>query len=101
MIGDVLVVVRSLRYRDARDAEAEIAESADAVGPTCRVVGVVRCWVAYGTPAVGADQIRESYRAGPCGSRDWGNGWGYRVSVSYHDLRGYGVLELVAETERE
>lgn len=55
--------------------------------------------VAHGVPAVGADQIRESYRQARVAL-----GIGQRMdmsgSVSYHDLRGYGVLELVADTDR-
>ena len=99
VIGDVLVVVRSLRYRDARDTEAEIAEFADAVSADLSRRRGRPVPVAHGTPAAGADQIRESYRQARV-ALGIGQRMGMSGSVSYHDLRGYGVLELVAETER-
>ncbi len=99
VIGDVLVVVRSLRYRDARDTEAEVAEFAEAVAEDLSRRRGRAVPVAHGSPAVGADQIRESYRQARVAL-----GIGQRMemsgSVSYNDLRGYGVLELVAETDR-
>ncbi|MFD6856060.1 PucR family transcriptional regulator [Rhodococcus sp. NPDC060090] len=99
VIGDALVVVRSLRYRDAPDIEAEIDEFAEAVSQDLSRRRGRPVPVAHGDPAVGADQIRESYRQARVAL-----GIGQRMdmsgSVSYHDLRGYGVLELVADTDR-
>ncbi len=99
VIGDALVVVRSLRYRDATDVEAEIDEFAEAVAQDLSRRRGRPVPVAHGVPAVGADQIRESYRQARVAL-----GIGQRMdmsgSVSYHDLRGYGVLELVADTDR-
>ncbi|TCN50838.1 sugar diacid utilization regulator [Rhodococcus sp. SMB37] len=99
VIGDALVVVRSLRYRDAPDIEAEIDEFAEAVSADLSRRRGRPVPVAHGVPAVGADQIRESYRQARVAL-----GIGQRMdmsgSVSYHDLRGYGVLELVADTDR-
>ncbi|MBH0121914.1 PucR family transcriptional regulator [Rhodococcus sp. NPDC003382] len=99
VIGDVLVVVRSLRYRDARDVEAEITEFAEAVSEDLSRRRGRPVPVAHGAPAVGADQIRESYRQARV-ALGIGQRMGMSGSVSYYDLRGYGVLELVAETDR-
>ncbi|MGV9716788.1 PucR family transcriptional regulator [Rhodococcus pyridinivorans] len=99
VIGDVLVVVRSLRYRDPSDVELEIAEYADAVSQDLSRRRVRPVPVAHGAPAVGADQIRESYRQARV-ALGIGQRLGMSGSVAYRDLRGYGVLELVAETDR-
>ena len=80
-------------------AEAEIAEFADAVSADLSRRRGRPVPVAHGTPAAGADQIRESYRQAR-EALGIGQRMGMSGSVSYHDLRGYGVLELVAETER-
>ncbi|UYP19273.1 helix-turn-helix domain-containing protein [Rhodococcus sp. Z13] len=99
VIDDVLVVVRSLRYREPRDVEAEIDEYAEAVAEDLSRRRGRPVPVAHGAPAGGADQVRESYRQARVAL-----GIAQRMdmsgSVAYHDLRGYGVLELVAETDR-
>jgi sugar diacid utilization regulator len=99
VIGDVLVVVRSLRSRDDREIEAEMDEYADAMARDAHQRSGRDAMVAHGVSAVGVDQIRESYRQGRVAL-----GISQRLrmtgSIAYRDLRGFGVLELVAETDR-
>lgn len=99
VIGDVLVVVRSLRSHDRRDVEAEIEKYAEAMALDLEDRRGRPVPVAHGAPAVGADEIRESYRQARV-ALGIGQRLGLSGAVSYRDLRGYGVLELVAETDR-
>lgn len=99
VIGDVLVVVRSLQARDDREIEAEMSEYAEAMACDARQRSGIDTRVAHGVSAVGVDQIRESYRQARVAL-----GIAQRLrmtgSIAYRDLRGFGVLELVAETDR-
>lgn len=99
VIGDVLVVVRTLRSdRDAEMAE-EMAGYAGAMADELERRRGQRAPVAYGRPARGPGEVREGYREARVAlaiARRL-----QRVgATSYQELRSFTVLAGVADTEQ-
>lgn len=98
VIGDVLVVVRTLRGEDAAAMRAEMAEYAEAMSGELQRRRGLCAPVAYGRPAFGAGEVRESYREARVAL-----GIARRLhrtgATSYQQLRGFTVLAQVAETD--
>ncbi|UGU30792.1 helix-turn-helix domain-containing protein [Mycolicibacterium smegmatis] len=98
VIGDVLVVVRTLRGEDAAAMRSEMAEYAEAMSGELQRRRGLPAPVAYGRPALGAGEVRESYREARVAL-----GIARRLhrtgATSYQQLRGFTVLAQVAETE--
>ncbi|BBY17523.1 PucR family transcriptional regulator [Mycolicibacterium litorale] len=98
VIGDVLVVVRTLRAGQATDMDTEMAEYARAMSLELEQRRGVTTVVAYGRPARGAAEVRESYRearvALAIARRLRRTG-----AVSYGELRSFTVLADVADTD--
>ncbi|TRW81839.1 PucR family transcriptional regulator [Mycolicibacterium sp. 018/SC-01/001] len=98
VIGDVLVVVRTLRGE--RDAErfAEMAHHATAMSDELERRRGKRAPVAYGRPAAGAGEVREAYREARVAL-----GIARRLQrvgpTSYQELRSFTVLAGVADTD--
>ena len=99
VIGDSVVVVRSIRARDHDLMEEEIDSYARAMATDIENRRGFRVAVAHGAAAVGADEIRESYRQSRV-TLGISKRLGRTGSVSYRELRSYGVLELVADSDR-
>lgn len=99
VIGDVLVVVRTLRSQDGAAMRAEMTEFAQAMSLELERRRGLRAPVAYGRPACGAGEVRESYREARVAL-----GIARRLNrtgaTSYQELRGFTVLAQVAETEQ-
>ncbi|MGV9800387.1 PucR family transcriptional regulator [Mycobacterium sp. NPDC003449] len=99
VIGDVLVVVRTLRSQDGAAMRAEMTEYAQAMSLELERRRGVRAPVAYGRPANGAAEVREGYREARVAL-----GIARRLhrtgATSYQDLRGFTVLAQVSETEQ-
>ncbi|MCV7288346.1 helix-turn-helix domain-containing protein [Mycolicibacterium wolinskyi] len=99
VIGDVLVVVRTLRSQDGPAMRAEMDEYAQAMSLELERRRGLRAPVAYGRPALGASEVRESYREARVAL-----GIARRLhrtgATSYQELRGFTVLAQVAETEQ-
>jgi sugar diacid utilization regulator len=98
VIGDVLVVVRTLRAEQDGAMVDEMAEYARAMSLELEKRRGQRAPVAYGRPARGAGDIRESYREARVAL-----GIARRLhrsgATSYRELRSYTVLAQVADTE--
>jgi sugar diacid utilization regulator len=99
VIGDVLVVVRTLRGEDDASLRQEVADYAQAMSLELERRRGLRETVAYGRPARGAGEVRQSYREARVAL-----GIARRLhrigAVSYQELRSFTVLEPVADTER-
>lgn len=98
VIGDVLVVIRSLRAAGTPDVDAEIEEYAHAMALDLETRSGQRIPVAHGRPAAGARDIAESYREARV-TLGIAQRLGLSGSVAYNDLRGFGVLAPVADAE--
>ncbi|MFZ2173209.1 MAG: helix-turn-helix domain-containing protein [Rhodococcus sp. (in: high G+C Gram-positive bacteria)] len=98
VIGDVLVVVRSLSTTDGPHVEREISEYAHAMSLDLENRLGQRIPVAHGRPSAGARDIGESYREARI---TLGIAQRLRLSgsVAYNDLRGFSVLARVTDTE--
>ncbi|OBB28605.1 PucR family transcriptional regulator [Mycolicibacterium peregrinum] len=98
VIGDVLVVVRTLRAEEITEMRREMAEYAQAMSLELERRRGLRAPVAYGRPARGAGEVRESYREARVAL-----GIARRLhrtgATSYQELRGFTVLAEVTETE--
>ena len=98
VIGDVLVVVRSLRSDNPPAMQDEIDEYARAMSIDLEQRRGLRVPVAYGRPARGASEIRESYREARVAL-----GIARRLhrtgATSYQELRAFAVLADVARTD--
>lgn len=98
VIGDVLVVVRTLRAEQDGAMVDEMADYARAMSLELEKRRGQRAPVAYGCPARGAGEIRESYREARVAL-----GIARRLhrsgATSYRELRSYTVLAQVADTE--
>jgi DNA-binding PucR family transcriptional regulator len=98
VIGDVLVVVRTLRSEEDGAMVEEMAEYAQAMSLELERRRGMRAPVAYGRPARGAGEIRESYREARVAL-----GIARRLhrtgSTSYRELRSFTVLAEIAGTE--
>jgi sugar diacid utilization regulator len=98
VIGDVLVVVRTLRSEQHAAMLEEMAEYAQAMSLELEKRGGARLPVAYGHPALGAGDVRETYREARVAL-----GIAQRLSragaTSYQELRSFTVLAQVADSE--
>lgn len=98
VIGDVLVVVRSLRHDGDAAMRAEMTEYADAMAAELEKRRGSSVAVAYGRPAHGAGDVSDSYREARVAlgiSRRLGR----TGATSYQQLRSFTVLADVADTE--
>jgi sugar diacid utilization regulator len=98
VIGDVLVVVRTLRGTD----DAAMREMADFAQSMCRELEQ-RCEAAvavtYGRPAHGASEVAVSYREARV-ALDIARRLGYTRAISYPELRSFVVLGEIADNKR-
>jgi sugar diacid utilization regulator len=98
VIGDVLVVVRTLRSEQDTEMLDEMAEYARAMSAELERRRGLRAPVAYGRPARGAGEVRESYREARVAL-----GIARRLhrtgATSYQELRSFTVLAQVADIE--
>ncbi|BCI51850.1 PucR family transcriptional regulator [Mycolicibacterium litorale] len=98
VIGDVLVVVRTLRAEQDAAMVEEMADYARAMSLELEQRRGVTTVVAYGRPARGASEVRESYREARVAL-----GIARRLrrigAVSYRELRSFTVLADVADTD--
>lgn len=98
VIGDVLVVVRTLRAGQPADMATEMADYARAMSLELEQRRGVTTVVAYGRPARGAAEVRESYREARVAL-----GIARRLrrigAVSYRELRSFTVLAEVADSD--
>ncbi|CAN5474283.1 helix-turn-helix domain-containing protein [soil metagenome] len=98
VIGDVLVVVRTLRGDQDATMLEEMAQYASAMSLELEKRGGLRIPVAYGRPARGAAEVREAYREARVAL-----GIARRLNragaTSYQELRSFTVLAQVADTE--
>ena len=100
VLGDVLVVVRTVRSTAPSEVDTEVADYAQAMAEELTARGHdVRSPVAYGAVAVGASQIRDSYREARV-ALGIASRMHLQGAVAYRDLRSYGVLEQIADTDR-
>ncbi|OCB48790.1 PucR family transcriptional regulator [Mycobacterium vulneris] len=99
VIGDVLVVVRTLRAEEPAGMRQEMAEYAEAMSLELERRRGLRAPVAYGRPARGASEVRESYREARVAL-----GIARRLhrtgATCYQELRGFTVLAQVTEAEQ-
>ncbi|MDH6197857.1 sugar diacid utilization regulator [Mycobacterium frederiksbergense] len=99
VIGDVLVVVRTLRAQESTDMRREMAEYAEAMSLELERRRGLPAPVAYGRPAHGAGEVRESYREARVAL-----GIARRLhrtgATSYQELRSFTVLAEATETEQ-
>ncbi|WP_458319526.1 PucR family transcriptional regulator [Mycolicibacterium brisbanense] len=98
VIGDILVVVRTLRSENPEAMREELTDYARAMSVELERRRGLREPVAYGRPACGAGEVRESYREARVAL-----GIARRLHrtgpTSYQELRGFTVLAQVAETQ--
>lgn len=98
VIGDVLVVVRTLRSEEDDAMVDEMAEYARAMSLELERRRGMRAPVAYGRPARGAGEIRESYREARVAL-----GIARRLhrtgATSYRELRSFTVLAEIAGSD--
>jgi sugar diacid utilization regulator len=99
VIGDVLVVVRSLRSEEPAAMHDEMAEYAREMSRELEQRRGLRAPVAYGRPALAASEVCESYREARVAL-----GIARRLrrtgATSYQQLRSFTVLAQVADTEQ-
>jgi len=97
VIGDVLVVVRTLRSEQDDAMREEMDEYARAMSTELERRRGMRAPVSYGRPARGAGEVRESYREARVAL-----GIARRLhrtgATSYQELRSFTVLAQVADT---
>jgi sugar diacid utilization regulator len=98
VIGDVLVVVRTLRGAD----DAAMREMADFARSMCHELEQ-RCEAAvavtYGRPAHSASEVAVSYREARV-ALDIARRLGYTRAISYPELRSFVVLGEIADNKR-
>ncbi|EOM75284.1 PucR family transcriptional regulator [Rhodococcus rhodnii] len=99
VLGDVLVVVRTVRADTATEIEAEVRRYAEAMANDLTVRGHSSSAVAFGAAAAGAARIRESYREARV-ALDIADRMHMSGAIAYRELRSFGVLEQIAESER-
>ncbi|MFE5702550.1 PucR family transcriptional regulator [Rhodococcus koreensis] len=98
VIGDVLVVIRSLSSAGAPGVDSEIGEYAHAMALDLETRLGQRIPVAHGRPAAGARDIGESYREARI-TLGIAQRLGLSGSVAYNDLRGFSVLARATDTD--
>ncbi|MET4427917.1 MULTISPECIES: helix-turn-helix domain-containing protein [unclassified Mycolicibacterium] len=98
VIGDVLVVVRTLRSEQDDAMREEMDEYACAMSSELERRRGMRAPVSYGRPARGAGEVRESYREARVAL-----GIARRLhrtgATSYQELRSFTVLAQIADSE--
>ncbi|WP_349269749.1 PucR family transcriptional regulator [Mycolicibacterium parafortuitum] len=99
VLGDVLVVVRSLRGDDDTAMRKEMAHYAEAMAAELESRRATAVAVAYSRPARGAQEIAGSYREARIALGIAGR-LHVTGAVSYQDLRSFTVLADVADTEQ-
>ena len=98
VIGDVLVVVRSLRSADDAGMRAETADYAEAMSAELRKRRGAAVAVAYGRPACGAGEVADSYREARV-ALGIARRLGQTGATSYQQLRSFTVLADIADSE--
>ncbi|CAN5397789.1 helix-turn-helix domain-containing protein [soil metagenome] len=98
VIGDVLVVVRSLRNIDDVRMRVEMTEYAEAMSGELRKRRGAAVAVAYGRPAHGAGEVSDSYREARV-ALGISRRLGQTGATSYQQLRSFTVLADTADTE--
>ena len=98
VIGDVLVVVRTLRGEGGAAMRDEMSDYAGAMSLELERRRGMRAPVAYGRAASGASEVRESYREARL-ALSIARRLRRAGATSYQQLRGFTVLAQVAETE--
>jgi sugar diacid utilization regulator len=98
VIGDVLVVVRTLRSEQDDAMREEMDEYAHAMSSELERRRGMQAPVSYGRPARGAGEVRESYREARVAL-----GIARRLhrtgATSYQELRSFTVLAQIADSE--
>nr|WP_308192038.1 helix-turn-helix domain-containing protein [Gordonia zhenghanii] len=99
VLGDIVVVVRTVLATTPTEIEDEVRRYAVAMADDLAARGHARSAVAYGPAAVGATDIRDSYREArvALGIADRMHITG---AVAHQELRSFGVLEQIADTAR-
>ncbi|CAA0117348.1 Purine catabolism regulatory protein [Mycolicibacterium vanbaalenii] len=98
VIGDILVVVRSLRGETNQQLRAEMTDYADAMAVELEQRRGAPVAVAYGRPARGATQVSDSYREARV-ALGIARRLGRNGATAYHELRSFTVLADIADTE--
>nr|WP_236950399.1 helix-turn-helix domain-containing protein [Mycobacterium sp. MS1601] len=98
VIGDVLVVVRSLRGADNAAMRAEMTDYAEAMTAELQKRRGTPVAVAYGRPALGAGDVSDSYREARV-ALGITRRLGRTGATSYQQLRSFTVLADIADTE--
>lgn len=98
VIGDVLVVVRTLPAGDETVLRREMADFAHAMYDELEQRCGTAVAVSYGRPAHGAGRICESYREARI-ALGIARRLGRTCATSYQELRSFSVLAEIADTE--
>lgn len=98
VIGDVLVVVRSLRGSTDATMRAEMTDYADAMAAELERRRGASVAVAYGRPAHGAGEVSDSYREARV-ALGIARRLGRTGATSYQRLRSFTVLADIPDTE--
>lgn len=98
VIGDVLVVVRSLRHEGDTAMRAEMTEYAEAMAFELEKRRGASVAVAYGRPAEGAGDVSDSYREARV-ALGIARRLGRTGATSYQQLRSFTVLAEIADTD--
>lgn len=99
VLGDIVVVVRTVRGTTPAEVDEEVREYAVAMADDLTARGHALSAVAFGAAAVGATQIRESYREARV-ALDIADRMHITGAIAHQELRSFGVLEQIADTER-
>jgi DNA-binding PucR family transcriptional regulator len=99
VLGDVLVVVRSLRGGDDAARHREMVHYAEAMAGELENRRGAAVAVSYSRPAGGAQAVSATYREARI-ALGIARRLGLTGAVSYQDLRSFTVLAEIAETEQ-
>ncbi|NDZ92901.1 PucR family transcriptional regulator [Streptomyces sp. SID6673] len=99
VLGDIVVVVRTIRGTTPAEVDEEVRQYAVAMADDLTSRGHALSAVAYGAASAGATQIRESYREARV-ALDIADRMHITGAVAYQELRSFGVLEQIADSER-
>nr|VTP00528.1 Purine catabolism regulatory protein [Mycobacterium riyadhense] len=97
-VGDVLVVVRTLRDADEPVLSHEMAAFAQSMCSALELRCGKAVAVAYGQPAHGAREVSDSYRDAQIAS-DIAHRLGRTGATSHQDLRSFTMLAEIADSE--
>lgn len=98
VIGDVLVVVRTLRGEDDAAMRTEMTRYAEAMAAELEKRRNAPVAVAYGRPAHGAGEVSDSYREARV-ALGIARRLGRTGATSYQQLRSFTVLADITDTE--